>query len=244
MRNLSVLAICALSSACGGAAPLMHPAHAMDAGDVTMGAGFSGVVPVAPAAIAVEDVAARSLEEGAMSPGLAPWVGGRVGLDGSFDAGLTYTGRSARLDIRRAIEFGAPALSVGIGASGLLPKRHDELGLRVGGFGADVPVLLGYQSAADIYSAWIGARGGFELLSGQRDLEPDSQDPSASLAEDLSGWHVQAGGLVGLRVGFRYVFAVLELGAAMHWAEGEVGDTQTAVQQFNLSPAGALVGQF
>ncbi len=244
MRSLSLLAIGALTSACGGAAPLMHPAHAMGEGDVTMGAGFSGVVPVEPAALALTDVATRSLEEGAISPGLAPWVGGRLGLDGRFDAGLTYTGRSARLDIRRAIEFGAPALSIGIGASGLLPKRHDELGLRVGGFGADVPLLIGYQSAADIYSAWIGARGGFELLSGQRDLEPDSQDPAAPLAEDLTGWHVQAGGLLGFRVGFRHVFAVLELGAAMHWAEGEVGTTETTVQQFTLSPAGALVGRF
>ncbi len=114
----------------------------------------------------------------------------------------------------------------------------------MGGFGADVPLLFGYQSAADIYSAWIGARGGFELLTGQRDLEEDPNDPSASTAEDLSGWHVQAGGLVGVRVGFRHVFAVLELGAAMHWAEGQVGDVETDVQQFSLSPAGALVGQF
>jgi len=239
-----MLACGALAGACGGAAPLMHPAHGMAEGDVTMGAGFSGVLAVEPEPIEPGDVAARSLEEGAMSPGLAPWVGGRVGLGSALDAGLTYTGRSARLDLRRAIEFGAPAISVGIGASGLLPKRHDELGLRVGGFGADVPVLVGYQSSADIYSAWIGARGGFELLTGQRDLEEDPNDPTAPLAEDVSGWHVQAGGLVGLRVGFRYVFAVLELAGAMHWAEGEVGDQSTAVQQFNLAPAGALVGQF
>ena len=223
----------------------MHPAHPMAEDDVTFGAGFSGTVPITPE-IDATNTEERVVEEGAFAPGLAPWVGGRVGLDGQFDAGLTYTGRSIRVDGRYAtlLGDGPGAVSIGLGASGLLPKRKDDLGLRVGGFGGDVPILLGYMSDADIYSAWIGARGGAEFLNGERELDPDPLDPDLPPAQDISGWHAQAGGLIGLRIGFRYVFAVLELDAAMHWASVDVGDTTITINQFSIAPAGALVIKF
>jgi hypothetical protein len=168
-----------------------------------------------------------------------------MGIEGDYEAGLTYSGRTIRLDLRRAFDFGAPALSLGLGASAVLPRRRDELAFRIGGGGADVPLLFGLRSSADILSVWLGARGGFEYLQGSRELELGPDAPLGEPpVEDVSAWHGYAGGLAGLRVGFRHVFAVLEIDAAMHWAEGDVGSDSATVSQFGLAPGGALIGQF
>ena len=235
------------AAGCGGAAPLMHTAHALPAEQFTLGAGFSGTVPVDPARLQASNLEDLSLEEGAFAPGLAPWLGGRLGLGEGIDAGLTFTGRAARVDIRKAFELDGPegpALSLGIGASGLLPKRRDDIGLRIGGFGADIPILFGLRSDADLYSGYIGLRAGGELLSGSREIEQDPLDPTAPGAGPVDGWHVQAGGLAGFRVGFRYIYAIIEVGAAMNWAEGTVTGREVVLRQFSLSPSGAIIGRF
>jgi len=213
--------------------------------EVTIGAGFSSQFRVGPAISEADPVAERVLDEAAFSPGLAPWVAARMGLDSDFEVGLTYTGRTARLDLRHAFDLGAPTLSIGLGASGLLPKRHDDLGFRVSGAGGDLPILLGLRSSGDVFAGWIGARGGFEILDGSHDL-PSGPDTAvlAPVTEDVKGWRTFAGGLVGLRVGFRHIFGAIELDGAMHWAKGTVGPTEVSFHQFALSPAGALIGQF
>jgi hypothetical protein len=230
-------------SACGGAAPLLHPAHALPEGDVTMGAGFSGTAPVGAKRLEVDQTAERSIEEGAFSAGLAPWVGGRYGFGDGWEAGLTYTGRSIRVDGRHAFDIDGAALSLGLGASGVLPRERDDLGLSIGGFGGDVPILFGLISDSDVYAGWIGVRGGIELLRGSRTVQPDAMDPTL-LSEEVSGWHAQAGGLLGFRVGFRYIYAAMELSAAMHWAEGSVGASDVMLRQFALAPSGALIVRF
>ncbi|MEZ4445813.1 MAG: hypothetical protein R3B72_42445 [Polyangiaceae bacterium] len=240
---LGPLGLLALS-ACGGAAPLMHPVHPLPDGEVTVGAGFSGTLPISGEAIAEDDTSARVYEEGAFAPGLAPWVSGRVGLAQDWEGGVTYTARSIRADARHAFVFGDQALSLGLGVSGLLPKNREDLGLRVGGFGFDVPFLYGWRSDADIYSLWLGPRGGAEYLTGRREVGADPQEPDLLLVEKVQGWHAQVGGLLGMRVGFRHVFAVLELDAAMHFAGGTVGETEVTLSQFNLAPAGAIIVKF
>lgn len=235
----------ALLCACGGASPLMHPAHVLGPNDVDLGAGFASEFSVASAVADSSPTAERLLHEATVAPGLSPWLAARLGLDEGFEAGLGYTGRTMRIDARRAFELGAPTLSAGLGASLVLPRRHDDLGFRVGGGGADLPLLLGFRSDADIFAGWIGARGGFEWLDGQRDLEVAPDAPlDTPTSEEVSGLHGFVGGLLGLRVGFRYVHAVLEIDAAMHWASGDVGAESVAVRQLGLSPAGALVAHF
>jgi hypothetical protein len=231
---------------------MMHPVHPLPDGDVTVGAGFSGTVPVAPSQLQAVSADDQVLEEGAIAPGLAPWVSARLGLASEWEAGLTYTGRSARADIRHAFLFGgadeSQAISLGVGASGLLPKRREDLGLRVGGFGFDVPVLYGWRSSGDIYSLWLGPRGGAEYLNGQREVSADPLDPTSAPVDGridpISGWHAQVGGVVGMRVGLRYIYAAFELDAMMHWAEGSIGDTEVSLSQFALAPAGAVVVKF
>lgn len=236
-----------LACGCAGAAPLMHPAHVLEPNQVTVGAGFSGRLAAAPKGF--EQQPEQIAEESAVAPGLAPWVAGRMGLGSGFEAGLTYSGRSFRLDGRRAFDLGLPTLSLGLGASGLLPKRRDDLDIRVGGFGADLPVLIGFRSDADIFSLWLGARGGFELLRGEHALPIEAPAPDLAATgepenEALEGVHLYGGGLLGFRAGFRHVYAVVEVEAVMHYADLTIGSVETAIEQLAVSPSGALIVRF
>lgn len=235
------------TTACGGAAPLMHTAHALTEDEMTVGAGFSGSINVSPPEQGPENVAEAAVEEASVSPGFAPWVGARLGLGGEYDAGLLYTARSVRADLRRSFPFGEEdslAFSVGLGASGLLPKRRDDLGVRVGGFGGDIPLLFGYRSDADIYSFYLGPRVGMEYLNGQLELPSDPLDPTIGGNDSIRGWHAQAGGLLGLRIGFRYVYAAFELAGDMHWSQATIGDVDASFSVFAIRPAAALLGRF
>jgi hypothetical protein len=253
MRPLICLIFgCTAFAGCGGAAPLMHTAHPIADGQVTLGAGFSGSINMTPPALGDDQIDEVVLGEAATAPGFAPWVGARAGLGSDLDAGLLYTARSIRADLRHAwLSYFEPesalhstAVSLSLGASGLLPKRDDDLGTRVGGFGLDVPLLFGLNSDADVYNAYLGARGGFEYLNGQRELPSDPLDPTLVAVDPITGWHTQIGGLIGLRVGFRYVFATIELSGDYHWASGTIGDTEASFRVFALRPAGALIGRF
>lgn len=238
--------------ACGGGVPLMHGAHPLASGHVRIGAGLSASLTASEAAEvvtgAVVDGDAGALQAAAAPAGLAPWLGGRMGFGGGYDAGLTYTGRVIRLDGRRSFSLGdgGMALSLGLGASGVLPKRHDDLGLRTGGFGADLPIVLGYRGSGGRYALWLGLRGGAEILNGQRERVQDAGlDPLAPLPSDaLEAWHAQGGGLLGFRIGVGRIDAIFELGGAMHFARGSLGEVEIEVRRFAVSPATALVGRF
>jgi hypothetical protein len=230
---------------CGGGAPLLHPAHVLPPGEVMVGGGLSGELALRP----LQSTASPNLgtlQDLAVAPGVAPWAAGRMGLEGSNEAGLTYAGRSLRLDARHAFPLGSKAtLSVGLGASAVMAKRPEDAdGGGVYGGGADVPVLLGVRSTGDLYALWFGPRVGFEILSGR--LQPDP----TSLA-DVQAKHFYAGLTAGARVGFRHVHLALELNASYHYADGSFGApatattaagpvTSTSVQQLSLTPAGAL----
>src|SRR5687768_4674716 len=108
-RLLLPLALCG----CGGGAPLFYPAHPLQEGELAVAAGFSGQIVVAPETlpgISVEP----ALEDGATSPGLAPYVGGRLGLGSGFEGGIAYTGRSARADARYALALGGQSGSTAL----------------------------------------------------------------------------------------------------------------------------------
>ena len=231
---------------CGGGAPLMHGAHVLAPDQMAVGAGFSSEFRFTPTKTEADPLAERMLDESVLSPGLAPWVSARLGFENDFEAGLTYTGRTVRLDLRHAFALGEPtALSLGLGASGVLPKRRDDIGIRVGGGGADLPILLGWRSSADILALWIGARGGFEVVEGEHQLAVAvDASTAAAVTEKVTGWHEYVGGLAGVRVGFRYLFAVLEVDAAMNWTNGDVGTESATLRAFGLAPAGAIVGRF
>jgi hypothetical protein len=232
---------------CAGGAPLLHPAHVLPEGAMSLGAGLSGQVALKPSIPTAATAADQgSLQNLGVSPGVAPWISGRLGFAGSNEAGLTYSGREVRLDGRHAFSLGKPTLSVGLGVSAILAhppgSGNDPTGVYGAGF--DVPVLIGVHSVSDIYAFWFGPRAGFEYLAGGVLLE------EGGTPLDVHARHFYGSLVAGFRVGFRHVHVALELDASYHRADGSFAPTGTgtttsaSVQQITLTPAGALEVNF
>jgi hypothetical protein len=269
-------------AACGGAAPLLHPAHPLPPDTVSFGAGVSGQFASpganeaidrgrAAAAGPLSDPAvAQSYAEGVLTqaligPGISPWVSARVGLPHSLEAGLTYTGRSLRLDGRHVIPWGDEwALSVGLGASAILldpdstsldeppdveANPEAEFGLDASGFGADLPFLLGYRFG-NFVELWFGVRAGFEHIGGQL---LSSVEDAASPRYDASGNRFWGGALTGFSLGIPPVWLRFELAGTFHHLTGSVTNPSSAalpplgdveVSAWTLAPGGAILGKF
>lgn len=216
--------------------PLGHPAHALPAGKTTIGAGVAGTVMAESSA---ENADAARLQELTVAPEMSPWVSARAGLGNGFEAGLSASSRSIRLDGRRAFQTQKYALSIGLGASAILAAQstggNDATGVYGGGF--DVPLLVGWRSSADLYAFWIGPRIGADFFSGQ--LDTGAASPASA-----SGRHLHFGALAGLRAGLRHLYGVLEVEAAYHRADGTLAAQAVTLQGLTVAPAGALVVSF
>jgi hypothetical protein len=244
----AIAATAVAAGGCGGGVPLLHGAHVLRPGDTTFGAGATArIATIDPP----EDSqpAARVLEDLGFGAGVAPVVTGRVGIEGQNEAGLTYAGRTIRLDGRHAFDLGNDwAMSLGVGGSALLPRRdargRDDAASAYGP-GVDVPLLFGTHAGGGIYTVWAGPRLGFEHLRGTIDAElVDDPDAGGRESLDLEGNHVWAGGLVGVRVGFRHVHVAIEVDAAWHHGTGSVGTLHGSFDQVSVAPAGALLLTF
>ncbi len=231
---------------CGAGAPLLHSAHVLHAGDVTAGAGLSGELALSQLSVSPgsDPRGAGRLAQIAAAPGIAPWVGGRFGIAGSNEAGLTYTGRNLRIDVRHAFALGTAALSVGIGGSVIAAERpgQDVEGSSVFGGGVDIPVLFGVHSKSDLYAFWVGPRAGFEALNGH--IATSQVQTDALALSDVSARHFFGGFVVGVRGGFRHIHVAIEVDGAYHRADGSIFGSSTGVGLFSLTPSGALVISF
>ncbi len=245
------------ATGCGGGVPLMHGAHVLRPGDTSFGAGASARAAVldpgsnvgaAPGSAEVIDRPSRVLEDLGFGAGVAPVVLGRIGIEGMNEAGLTYAGRSIRIDGRHAFDLGSDwALSLGAGGSAILPRRdvqgQDDAASAYGP-GIDVPVLFGTHAGAGIYSVWFGPRLGFEYLRGNVDEGlVDGSDLQGELLP-LEGSHFWAGGLLGMRVGFRNIHVAIEVDGAWHHGQGSIGTLSGSFDQVSVTPAGALLLNF
>jgi hypothetical protein len=273
----------AAATACGGAAPLLHPAQPLPPDTVSFGAGVSGQFASNDVEAAIDEgrvAAGGPLQDPAtaqayatgvllnalVAPGISPWVSARVGLPSSTEAGLTYTGRTVRVDGRYVIPCGAEwALSLGAGASAVLldpdsttldstggepTGQEAEFGLDASGWGADIPILLGYQPLDGFVDVWMGARMGFEHISG--DLQSQVDD-STSPTFDAEGNRLWAGLLAGFSLGIPPLWLRFELAGTYHHLWGEVtsggvepvppfGEVSTG--GWSLAPSGAILGKF
>ena len=239
--------------------PLLHPAQTLPAGDVRASAGVSANAALFGFADATHDAqgeaaanptapdvtyAKGALVAASVGPGIAPFVGARVGIDHGFEGGLEYTGRAVRADLRRSFEV-APhlALSIGAGGSAALyghaadePLPGVDLG-RLHGWGGDLPVLFGYASDGGLYMVWVGARGGGEHVEiSQVSSVPDQSQGGAS----LTATRLWAGGLLGLAVGFRHVHVAMELDVAYANVSGDYAGIQAQVAGLTIAPSSAL----
>jgi hypothetical protein len=237
----AALAACAalLTTACGGGVPLFHGAHTLGRGATAQGAGFSGTFALGDArSAAASQAPEQSAAIDALAPRVAPWVNARIGLGAESEAGLTYTARAIRLDARHAFEDGSVALSVGAGASGILRTRDPVIeGNTVrsapGGFGFDVPVLVGWRSDAGVVTLWAGARGGFEMLGADR---------STAHELDLRRWY--GGAVVGFGLGFRHVHGAIELDTYYQSVSGSLGAQNVRLTGVTLTPGAGLILTF
>lgn len=256
----------AAGAGCGGGAPLLHPARTLPKGEVRAAGGVSANVVVGDLASqlrSAREIAARDPSGGSSTsaayargavvlasaaPGLSPFVGARVGIGNAFEGGLAYTGRAARVDVRRSFDQGHLSLSIGIGGTALLYGREQGTPLpnvalnALHGYGADLPVLVGYQSDGGLYMLWAGVRGGFEqAILSQLTSEPTSSGPSPFR---LDATRFYGGALAGFAVGFNHVHVALEMSAAYQSIDGSFGGNDVTVRGISLAPATALWWSF
>ena len=184
-------------------------------------------------------------------PGLAPVAAGRVGVGAQFEGGIAYTGRAIRIDLRRSFTL-APnwALSIGAGGSYALYGHQQgttlpdvELG-QLHGWGADVPLLVGYESVGGLYRIWVGARGGWEHVDISNVSSVPDTMPLGTPPSGLSATRFWGGGILGLAVGFRHVHVAIELDASYAAISGNYNGTSAEVSGITLAPAGALWWRF
>ncbi|HEY6463808.1 MAG TPA: hypothetical protein VIY73_26745 [Polyangiaceae bacterium] len=251
---------------CGGGLPLLHPARTLPAGQARASGGFSGTIALGTLSDAIRNAesdpngggvtgdttfAKGALVAASVGPGLSPLVSARVGVGWQSEGGLAYTGRAIRADIRRSFDLSTHwALSIGAGGSAALYGHQDGSTLedvslnQLHGWGADVPLLVGYQSTGDIYMVWLGARGGGEHV----DISDVTSEPKAvtlgSPPVGLSATRYWGGGLLGFAVGFRHVHVALELDASYATITGTYAGTSATVAGVTLAPATALWWDF
>lgn len=249
LRHGTLIALFAVGvGACGGGAPLLHPAQVLPKGHVSVGAGLSGhpVLRALPSTAQTTDgvTAARYeklVQDELVAPAVAPWVGARIGLTGADEAGITFTGRSLRLDGRHAFTLSKTvALSLGLGGEllGLRRVGADGVPQTFSNGGFDVPLLLGWMSTGGLYAVWIGPRAGVTWINTDRQLDT-AKPPAPYLARDL-----RLGAVAGLRLGFRHVHVALEIAGDWHDVTATLGDYAVSFGQISLTPAGALLFSF
>jgi hypothetical protein len=232
-------------------------------------AGFSGTIAVGSVARALRDATSEeepnassppgsdatyakgALVAASVAPGLAPFVAARVGLGAQLEGGLTYTGRAVRADVRRSFELARNwSLGAGIGGSAALSGHGDGAGLpgvdlgALHGWGADVPVLVGYESDAGLYTAWLGARAGWEHVSIGPLPAPPGTDTLGAQPPSLSAVRLWAGGLFGLAAGFRHVHVAAELDVTYVRVTGVYNQSHTIIAGPTVAPATAMWWQF
>jgi hypothetical protein len=193
------------------------------------------------------DYAKGAIVSAAVAPGLAPFVSARVGVGNQFEGGLAYTGRAVRADMRRAFDLDRHwTISLGLGGSAALYGRQQGTDLpnvdlgALHGYGADLPVMIGWESTGGLYMAWAGLRGGFEhdvVESLTSEPKPvDIGTPPIHL-DATRGW---GGGLFGVATGFRHVHVALELDVAYQVVSGSYNGNDVTVKGLTIAPATAL----
>lgn len=250
------------SVGCGGGAPLLHPARTLNAGDLRAMGGVSANVATGSLAEdlrTAREIAGRqggpegspeyargALVSAAVAPGLAPFVGARIGVGAAYEGGLVYTGRSVRADMRRSFDAKNWSLSLGLGGTATLYGRQQGQDLpgvdlsSLKGYGLDLPILGGWQSDGGLYMFWFGARAGFEIDS----IEKLTSEPKPvplfpqGIRLDATRWY--GGPLVGASTGFRHVHVALEIAATYNAVTGTYNDTRVSVSGFAVVPATAL----
>jgi hypothetical protein len=263
LRARRAIVLAALFSVgCGGGTPLLHPARTLNGGDLRAMGGVSANVAVGSLADdlrTAREIAARqggadgspeyakgALVSAAVAPGLAPFVGARIGVGNSFEGGLAYTGRSVRADMRRSFDEKNWSLSLGLGGTAALYGRQQGQDLpavdlsSLKGYGLDLPILGGWQSNGGLYMFWFGARAGFEIDTIEKLTSEPKPAPVFPQPIRLEATRWYGGPLIGAATGFHHVHVAIEIAATYNSVTGTYNDTRVSVNGFAIVPATAL----
>jgi hypothetical protein len=160
--------------------------------------------------------------------GVAPAAFVRHGLGPNADLGAEVTGSSAHFTLRGQLRLPSGLRVV----AGLAPHvgyvGGDGDAVRAGG---TIPLVLAIDLFS-IYELWLGVRVGLEHVVG--DLGPDGALESVSLTG------LRTGGVVGLAVGFRRVWVLVELAVDHELWTGSLGDNPIERNGVVLTPAFAF----
>lgn len=248
------------TAGCGAAVPLLHPAHVLPPGKTAFAAGVSDRLMLGAAKRTLDDARQRLPDADvnddrsrralliavAEGPALAPFASARVGIAGSNEAGLSYSGQALRADVRHAFEWSQYALSAGLGFTrrGFGQSALDLPGTdlsRASSIGVDLPVLFGYRSDADLISAWGGLRASFDHWSGKVTLDPEQP-------YQLAASRLGLGPVLGLSVGLPPFWVSAELEVDYANVTGTLDRAQNRAEAhtdgWSVRPAGALIAKF
>lgn len=197
------------------------------------------------------DFTPGALAQAAAAPGIAPGVTARVGLGANFEAGLLYTGRSGRLDLRRGFDlkngryasFGVAAYThlYGQPANGNLPSVAVQ---NVRGYGAEIPMLIGLLRDDGVLGVWGGLRAGGEWIKLGRVTSEPKEVTFGANPVGLEATRFFAGPTLGGTVGYKMFHLVAELMVSFETIQGTYGDVQGSVRGVGLTPSSALVFDF
>jgi len=181
----------------------------------------------------------------AARPGVAPVTRATMALSRQVEANLHFSGRDAHAGGRyllweaRSADAGAATFSVGLDGHALLQGRSTDSYINatsetVRGFGAAVPMILGWQSDAGLLIAYFGAIVGYERITAKiLTQQPDNTFTSRGMT--LGRLHVT--GTLGVGVGFRRVRVIVELGVRRDGIAAELGEVSRNVDIWSLTPA-------
>ena len=240
--------------------PLLHPAQVLPAGKSALAAGVSDRFVLGDEQRALDEARQRTpgappadprfsrgvLVALAEGPAVSPFVAGRIGITGSNEAGLSYSGQAVRGDARHSFAWGQQgALSLGLGLTARgLGQSADLPGTdldRAHGFGLDLPVLVGYRSDADLISVWGGLRGSVDRWSGTVALDPAPRF-------ELDASRFAAGPIFGFAIGLPPFWVAAELEVDYAHVTGSLdrpgAHVDARVDGWSMRPAGALVTKF
>lgn len=238
----------------------MYPVHVLPAGRTAFAVGVSDrfllgdakrALNAEPPPSGTPDEPQRRSTEAALAtlaegPAVAPYAAARIGIPGTNEAGLSYSGQALRGDFRHAFDWGDYALSAGLGVTGRFGLTSTDLPPEIDlsrshALGVDLPILFGYRTDADLISVWGGVRASFDRWSGSVSLDPDS-------AYELDARRLSVGPIFGVSVGLPpfWVSAELELDYAHTTGSLDRPGTryEAKIDGWSARPAGALIAKF
>jgi hypothetical protein len=188
----------------------------------------------------------------AVRPGFAPVARATVGLQTNLEASIRYGGRDLGVGLRYVIieerteTAGAITLSIGGNAQTILRHRPEDglLGRArtddVKGFGGTVPLILGWQSDANLVTAWLGALVGYDAVTARFALPDLEVDPDNAPFRSLTAHRTFAAATIGVGLGFRGFRAGVELGVERDWLGFSTDFGDDKARLWSLTPAFAI----